>query len=109
MIKKNIIRTKMSSLGFRRDKKFDEFVIHGDYTKNIQIIYIRNKMIKNFNICEFLFFTTDMLGEKIVIGVLVKNNDIKDGVYVNRSVSIPIQAFSDIELDNALNKLDVIK
>lgn len=97
-----VIKKIVQSLGFKKDKSFDSYILDGDYSKNIQVVYCRKSFIKNANIVELLIFSSDMYKEVISIGYIGKNMDVRNGVYANHSTSI---SFSDLSENNLVKKL----
>lgn len=100
-----IIRTAMTKRGYKHRRTDDGFSIHGEYARNLQFVYSKERSTPAGRVVDLVYFAVDMVNEKLVIGLYRENPKIKKGVYVNVSRMLDLQKFNARELDRALDKL----
>ena len=54
---------------------------------------------------EIIFLGVDLFKENLIIGFILKNDLIKDGVLFNKSSSVPLSKISLESFDNVLKKI----
>lgn len=92
---------------FKRTRKYDEHIINGYYAKNLQIVFVRNIRKDNLNLNEIIFVGVDLFKEILVLGYILKNNTVKDGVISNKSFSIPLLNLSTESFEKAFKKFEI--
>ena len=56
---------------------------------------------------EIIFLGVDLFKENLIIGFILKNDLIKDGVLFNKSSSVPLSKISLESFDNVLKKFGI--
>lgn len=102
-----IIKSAMSDRGFKHRRSEDAFSIRGEYARNLQFVYSREKATKAGLIVDLVYFAADLLHEKLVIGLYRENADAENGVYINSTRSVDLKEFNAVELNSALEQLIV--
>ena len=92
---------------FKRTRKYDEHIINGYYAKNLQIVFVRNIRKDNLKLEEIIFIGVDLFKEILVLGYILKNNTVKDGVISNKSFSIPLLNLSTESFEKAFKKFEI--
>ena len=92
---------------FKRIKKYDEHIIDGYYAKNLQIVFVRNKRKDNLRLIELIFLGIDLHKEALILGFILKNDAVKDGVISNKSFSIPLFNISKESFEKAFKKFEI--
>ena len=105
MFKKNKIRAWCAKAGFKQARELSSLNISGMYTHNIQVVYNRQNETADGLIDERLFFAADMDRERVFIGYLKKNMDVKDGVILNRNTSLLFEEYNEEKIYAILDKL----
>lgn len=105
MIGGGIIRSVMSKRGFKHRRAEDQFSIRGEYARNLQYVYSQEYPHADGNIIDLVYFSADMLGEKIVIGFYRENPYIDNGVLINTTRSIDLTKFSSENINREIDKL----
>ncbi len=100
-----IIKSAMAKRGFKHRRTEDQFSIRGEYARNLQFVYSRNKSTKAGLIVDLVYFAVDVVSEKLVIGLYRENPDIENGVYINSTRSLDLKKFNDEEFNRVLDKL----
>ena len=103
-----IINKLMKKRGFAYRRSDKNFTIHGEYARNLQIVYSKTYRTKEGRIEDLVYFGVDLLSESFVIGMYRENIDMDDGIYINTSASIPqvlFHKFNADEIDRVLTKL----
>ncbi len=101
----NIIKTAMDRRGFKHRRTEDQFTIRGEYARNLQYVYSRETQTRDGIVIDLVYFSADMLGEKLVIGLYRENPQIENGVYVNASRSLSLNLFTRENVEKELDKL----
>ncbi len=100
-----IIKTAMDRRGFKHRRTEDQFTIIGQYARNLQYVYSRETQTRDGLVIDLVYFTADMLNEKLVIGLYRENPQIENGIYANASRSISLTHFSKESIEKELDKL----
>jgi len=100
-----IIRSAMAKRGYRHRRTEDQLSIRGEYARNLQFVYSKERLTKMGQVVDLVYFAADILGEKLVIGLYRENTEIENGVYVNSSRALDLEKFSAEELDRVLDQL----
>lgn len=100
-----IIRTAMTQRGYKHRRTDDQFSIRGEYTRNLQFVYSKERPTEAGRVVDLVYFAADVLNEKLVIGLYRENPDLENGVYVNASRTIDLEKFSAKTLDRVLDQL----
>lgn len=102
-----ILKKAMSTRGFKHRRTEDQFTINGEYARNLQHVFSKEYQSRDGLVVDLVYFSVDVIGEKLVIGLYRENSSIENGVYINRSSSIPLQKYNIESVNNVLNKLIV--
>ena len=100
-----IIKTAMSQRGFKHRRTEDQFTIRGEYARNLQYVFSKEYQTKDGLVVDLVYFSADILSEKLVIGLYRENPSIENGVYVNSSRSISLQKFNKETLNAEIDRL----
>ena len=100
-----IIRSAMVKRGYRHRRTDDQFSIRGEYARNLQFVYSKEKTTKAGQIIDLVYFAADILNEELIIGMYRENPKIENGVQINASRSLGLGKFNAKELDRVLNQL----
>ncbi len=100
-----IIKSAMTKRGFRHRRTEDQFTIRGEYARNLQFVFSREYQTKDGLVVDLVYFSVDVLSEKLVVGLYRENPTIENGVYVNASRSISLQDFNSESVNKELDKL----
>ena len=103
-----IINKLMKKRGFACRRSDKNFSIHGEYARNLQIVYSKTYRTREGRVEDLVYFGVDLLAEAFVIGMYRENIDVTDGIYINTSASIPqvlFHKFNADEVERVLNKL----
>jgi hypothetical protein len=99
------IRTAMTKRGYKHRRSESQFTLRGEYTRNIQFVYSKERMTQSGRVVDLVYFAVDILNEKLVIGLYRENADMENGIYVNASRSLDLVKFNAKELDRVLDQL----
>jgi len=103
-----IINKLMKKRGFACRRSDKNFSIHGEYARNLQIVYSKTYRTREGRVEDLVYFGVDLLAEAFVIGMYRENIDVTDGIYINTSATIPqvlFHKFNTDEVERVLNKL----
>ncbi len=100
-----VIKAAMAKRGYRHRRAEDQLTIRGEYARNLQFVYSKEIPTKVGLVVDLVYFSVDVLDEKLVIGLYRENPEIENGVYVNASRAIGLQSFNAEEVGKALDKL----
>ncbi len=105
MLGAGIIKSAMNKRGFKHRRSEDQFTIRGEYARNLQYVYSKESHTSGGHVVDLVYFSVDVLGEKLVIGLYRENPTIENGVYANTSRALDLQKFDKENLENELEKL----
>lgn len=100
-----IIKSAMDRRGYRHRRAEDQFSLWGEYARNLQFAYSKETSTKAGVVVDLVYFSVDIRGEKLVVGLYRENPEIENGVYINTSRAIGLQKFNAEEIDRLLDKL----
>jgi hypothetical protein len=100
-----IIKSAMAKRGFRHRRTEDQFSIRGEYARNLQYVYSKDYQTNGGNVIDLIYFSVDILGEKLVIGLYRENPNIENGVYLNASRALDLKKFTDENVERELDGL----
>ncbi|MBT8042880.1 MAG: hypothetical protein KJN98_06890 [Pontiella sp.] len=100
-----IIKTNMLKRGFKHRRTEDQFSIQGEYARNLQYVYSKEHKIDGGIIIDLVYFSVDVLSEKLVMGLYRENTTIENGVYINTSRSLGLENFNAENVEKELSKL----
>jgi len=100
-----IIRSAMNKRGFKHRRTEDQFCVRGEYARNLQYVYSKEYNTKGGLVVDLVYFSVDVLAEKLVIGLYRENPDIENGIYVNASRALDLQKFNVECVNRELDKL----
>ena len=100
-----IIKTAMRERGYRHRRTEDQFTIRGEYARNLQFVYSKEYQTKAGLVVDLVYFSADVLDEKLVMGLYRENPTIENGIYVNASRALSLQKFDAEHLGQELDKL----
>jgi len=95
----------MEARGFKHRRTEDQFTLRGEYARNLQFVYSREKPTADGVVIDLVYFAADMMGEKLVIGLYRENPQIENGIYANASRSLALDKFNRENLGKELDKL----
>jgi hypothetical protein len=95
----------MTKRGYKHRRSENQFTIRGEYTRNLQFVYSKERMTQAGRVVDLVYFAADILSEKLVIGLYRENADMENGIYVNASRSLDLVKFNAKELDRVLDQL----
>ena len=100
-----VIKSAMHERGYKHRRTEDQFSIRGEYSRNLQFVYSKEYSLQTGLVVDLVYFSTDLLRERLVIGLYRENPKIENGIYVNVSQSIRLSEFGPEAVDRLLNKL----
>jgi hypothetical protein len=100
-----IIKSAMQQRGFKHRRTEDQFSIRGEYARNLQYVYSKEYQSKGGLVVDLVYFSVDVLAEKLVIGLYRENPTIENGVYINASHAIDLQKFNVETINRELDKM----
>ena len=100
-----VINSLMSQRGFKHTRDDEGFTMSGEYARNLQYVYSRERMTREGLIVDLLYFAVDILGEKLVVGLFRENPTVENGTIQNQSRSIRLTEFSKENLEELLDNL----
>ena len=100
-----IIKSAMAKRGFKHRRTEDQFSIRGEYARNLQFVYSREKSTQAGLVVDLVYFAVDIVSEKLVIGLYRENPDLENGVYVNSTRSLDLKKFNTKDFNRELDKL----
>jgi hypothetical protein len=100
-----IIRKAMEKRGYKHRRTDEEFSIRGEYTRNLQFVYSKDRVTQAGKVVDLVYFAADLLSEKLVIGLYRENPAMENGVYINASRTLDLEKFNAKELDRVLDQL----
>jgi len=92
---------------FKRTRKYDDYIINGYFANNLQIVFVRKIKKDNFILDEIIFLGVDLFKESLIIGFILKNDLIKDGVIFSKSSALPLLNISKESLSDVLKKFGI--
>jgi hypothetical protein len=95
----------MTKRGYKHRRTDDQFSIRGEYTRNLQFVYSKERPTESGRVVDLVYFAADVLSEKLVIGLYRENPDLENGVYVNASRSLDLEKFNEQRLGRVLDQL----
>lgn len=104
-LKQGIIKSVMAERGFKHRRSEDQFTIKGEYAQNLQYVFSDEKRTAAGLVVDLVYFSFDVLNEKLVIGLYRENPEIDNGVYENSSMSVPLAQFNKEKVNRVLDKL----
>lgn len=105
MLSGGIIKSAMAKRGFKHRRTEDQFTIRGEYARNLQYVYSKENQTRGGLVVDLVYFSADVLGEKLVIGLYRENPTIENGVYANATRGLDLQKFNKENLEMELDKL----
>ena len=84
---------------FKKKENKEQIIPIGQYKK----ILTETNLFLN----EIIFLGVDLFKENLIIGFIIKNDLIKDGVLFSKSSSVPLSKISQESLDNVLKKFGI--
>ncbi|WP_372807355.1 hypothetical protein [Pontiella sp.] len=100
-----VIKLAMSRRGFRHRRSEDQFTIRGEYARNLQFVYAKEYDTRSGLVVDLVYFSVDVLSEKLVIGLYRENPTIENGIYINASRSLDLKQFGADTVERELDKL----
>ena len=100
-----IIKSSMSKRGFKHRRAEEQFSIKGEYARNLQFVYSREINTTDGEVVELVYFSVDILAEKLVIGLYRENPKEENGVYANTARSLDLKKFDKELVERELDKL----
>jgi len=100
-----IIKSAMSKRGFKHRRTEDQFSIKGEYARNLQFVYSRELNTKDGEVVDLVYFSVDILSEKLVMGLYRENPKVENGVYANTARSLDLKKFDKEQVERELDKL----
>lgn len=100
-----LIEKAMTKRGYKHRRTEDQFTIRGQYARNLQYVYSKEKSTKAGLVVDLIYFAADVLNEKLVIGLYRENADMENGVYVNTSRALDLKKFSENEIERMIDQL----
>jgi len=100
-----IIKSAMQKRGFKHRRTEDQFTIRGEYARNLQYVYSKEYQTKGGLVVDLVYFSVDVLGEKMVIGLYRENPTIENGIYANASRAFDLKKFNVETVNRELDKL----
>jgi len=102
-----IIKSAMSKRGFKHRRTEDQFTIIGEYSRNLQYVFSKEYQTRGGLVVDLVYFSVDVLNEKLVIGLYRENPTIENGIYANAARSLTLKKFNAEHINNELDKLIV--
>ncbi len=95
----------LAARGYHHCKSDEEFTLHGNHARNIQVAYSKEFTGHHEKIVDIIFLGVDVVSEKLVIGFFRENVSIENGIMESSDVSISLSNFSMEEFAKRLDKL----
>ncbi len=105
LVGSKVIKSAMAKRGYRHQRAEDQLTIRGEYARNLQFVYSKEFSTKAGLVVDLVYFSVDILDEKLVIGLYRENPEIENGVYVNASRAIGLQDFNAEKVGKVLDRL----
>jgi hypothetical protein len=100
-----IIKAAMLKRGFRHRRTEDQFTIRGEYARNLQYVFSKEYQTKGGLVVDLVYFSVDVISEKLVIGLYRENPTIENGVYANSSRSLDLLKYNAENVGAELDRL----
>ena len=100
-----IIKAVMGKRGFKHRRSEDQFTVRGEYARNLQYVYSKEYRTDNGVVVDLLYFSVDILSEKLVIGIYRENPSIENGILTNTSRSLNLSKFTEENLESELSRM----
>jgi len=101
----SIIKDLMTKRGFKHRRQDDQFLIRGEYARNLQYVYSKSYSTTNGAVVDLVYFGVDIFTEKLVIGLYRENPDIENGIILNATRSLSLREFTKEDIGSELDKL----
>lgn len=101
-----IIKAAMNKRGFKHRRDEDQFSVRGEYARNLQYVYSREYRPDHAEvIVDLVYFSVDILDEKLVIGLYRENPMMENGVLINETRSVDLKKFTKENVEREIDRL----
>lgn len=101
----SVIKTAMKKRGFKHRRTDEHFSLRGEYARNLQYVYSKEYGTRDGQVVDLVYFSADILAEKLVMGLYRENPTIENGVYINGSRALDLKKFDLENVEKELDKL----
>ena len=105
MFRKAIIMKIVERHGFSLSRDCEIFCMHGDYARNIQLVFAKYDQFNGQDMIHRLYVGMNLYREKLVIGLIREYSNMKSGVVVNTSDSISLSDYNESNIEALVKKL----
>ncbi|OUX37462.1 MAG: hypothetical protein CBE26_03165 [Kiritimatiellaceae bacterium TMED266] len=105
MFKKSKIINVMEKNGFSLNRDCEELCLHGDYARNIQLVFSNQNDVNEQMMTSRMYMAVDLYREKLVIGLIREFEELANGVVLNTTGSIKLMDFNEENVDKLVKQL----
>lgn len=100
-----VIKSAMSQRGFKHRRTEDQFTVNGTYARHLQFVYSKSVGIAEGEVVDLVYFSVDIVAEKLVMGLYRENPKVENGVYINTTRSLGLKNFDKESVERELDRL----
>lgn len=101
---KTFIIKVLKKNGFSLDKDCQSMCIHGDYARNLQLVFSNRSQVNDLEMLSRLYVAVNLYRETLVLGLIREFTSVGNGVVVNTSRSIGLSDMNEDSLDKLVKK-----
>ena len=109
MFRKSLIIRVAERHGFSLSRDCEKLCLHGDYARNIQLVFSKNSMHNGHKMINRVYVGVNLYREKLVMGLLREYTNVRNGTVVNASKSISFSQYNEENIEEMLKKLLQVK
>lgn len=95
----------MEENGFSLTKNCEELCIHGDYTRNVQLVFSKHEEVNEQLMRSRIYVAVNLYRETLVIGLIRDFAELANGVVLNTSGSIKLSDLNEKNIDKLVKQL----
>jgi hypothetical protein len=95
----------MEKKGFSLDRECEDLCIHGDYARNVQLVFSNHNEVNEQMMTSRMYVAVDLYREKLVIGLIREFEELANGVVLNASGSIKLSDLNEKNVDKLVKQL----
>lgn len=105
VFRKAVITKIVGRHGFSLSRDCEKFCMHGDYARNIQLVFSKQDRTNGHEMIHRLYVGVNLYREKLVIGLIREYLNMNNGVIVNTSDSISLSDYNESNVESLVKKL----
>ena len=109
MFRKSVIIKVAERHGFSLGRDCEKLCLHGDYARNIQLVFSKNSMHNGHKMNNRIYVGVNLYREKLIIGLLREYTNLRNGIVVNTSKSISFSEYNEENIEKMIKKLLRVK